>query len=360
MSTITTSPSFQVLDNYLEDTLGKDKGYFLYDNETGEEGLVLLSAKRTKMEPQTLVEEMMSYHHYWYREMSQKTFTGSPEDFEEMRRTRSNEVTQRMRDALDSFFNVKFAVGPQRRWEEQKAEIDQLKTHLIKITPDTGHTHQHNKRRTDAAEALERKIHDQVEQRLDTLLCSKINEILEKIMSSDMTQWIAQLVDEDEQDGWTAPINAPPPAHKQRAPALPPTSGPGSRGTSPPSSLPMKPALRSPEQSALKTPRLARDASDRRVTLSFDGARARSPTDASLVSSGSLSPIEMRGGGGGGVGVPPQAPPSKGAMPTLNFGTALGSGGAGILSPRGGGGGGGASGVAGDAASESSTTTSSS
>ena len=194
----------QVLDDYMDEKLGEDKLHFLYNEETGDEGLILTGAKKMKVAPETLVEEMMAYHHYWEREMSQKTFTGSAEDFEEMKKARSTGRLQRS-DPLDAFFNVRFAVGPQRRWEEQKAEIDQLKSHLQKITPLSGDDaqqmhHTLHKRKTDAVEGLDARIHDKVQTRIDGLICDKVNEIIQKIMTTDMANWIERLVEDTQKE----------------------------------------------------------------------------------------------------------------------------------------------------------------
>eukprot|EP01064_Diplonema_japonicum_P030190 TRINITY_DN5062_c0_g2_i1.p1 TRINITY_DN5062_c0_g2~~TRINITY_DN5062_c0_g2_i1.p1 ORF type:complete len:1040 (+),score=174.13 TRINITY_DN5062_c0_g2_i1:25-3120(+) len=188
----------KVLDDYLEEVLGRDKEYFLYDQESGEEGMILQSAKDTHVAPQELVGEMMEFHHEWYKEVSQKTTTGNAEDRKAMREQRHADRLPNRKDEIDELFDTKFANCPQRRWEEQRARIDILRSQLKKISDPANGTRDKcvpcGTKKSEAVSTLESRITAEVELHMDDLICGKINEIIDKIMTHDMPTWISNLV----------------------------------------------------------------------------------------------------------------------------------------------------------------------
>ncbi|KAJ9453635.1 Polycystin-2 [Diplonema papillatum] len=195
----------KVLDDYLDDTLGKDAAYFLYDRETGEDGFILRAAKRTRVAPQELVEEMMEYHHEWLKEVSQKTRTGSLADAQEKEQQRAAEREPSKADQYDELFASRFAATPQRRWEEQKAKIDVLNAQLSKIVPDKGDAPPDRcvpcgTKKTDAEHALEAKIAGDVGRRITGLIGESIDAIVDKIMTHDMPDWIREVAETDVAD----------------------------------------------------------------------------------------------------------------------------------------------------------------
>eukprot|EP01059_Diplonema_ambulator_P037132 TRINITY_DN9649_c0_g1_i1.p1 TRINITY_DN9649_c0_g1~~TRINITY_DN9649_c0_g1_i1.p1 ORF type:complete len:1030 (+),score=394.99 TRINITY_DN9649_c0_g1_i1:45-3134(+) len=204
------------LDDYLEEALGKDKEYFLYDKESGVEGMILQSAKETHVTPQELVEEMMEFHHEWFKEVSQKTTTGNTEDRKAMREQRHADRQPSRKDEIDELFDAKFAINPQKRWEEQRAKLDSLKYQVLKISQTGGAAKDKctpcGTKKVEVMHTLESKITEEVEVHIDELICQKINEIVDKLMTQDMPSWISDLVTTAEEEAIKAgPDHTPTP-----------------------------------------------------------------------------------------------------------------------------------------------------
>ena len=191
----------KVLDDYIEERFGKDQEYFFYDKDTGEEGVVLKSAKQTRVQPKDLVQDMMEFHHEWEAEMRRKTHTGNEEDYYTRRKLKHEDRLPTKKDEIDELFTMRFASTPERRWEEQKAKIDQLKVQLDKIVPPVGATGREKSGIKKSAKSdLETKIKLQVEYCINDLIRTQINEMVDKLMEHEMKEWISALVSDAETD----------------------------------------------------------------------------------------------------------------------------------------------------------------
>eukprot|EP01060_Flectonema_neradi_P041105 TRINITY_DN9632_c1_g1_i1.p1 TRINITY_DN9632_c1_g1~~TRINITY_DN9632_c1_g1_i1.p1 ORF type:complete len:1043 (+),score=225.70 TRINITY_DN9632_c1_g1_i1:103-3231(+) len=191
----------KVLDDYIEERFGKDQEYFFYDKDTGEEGVVLKSAKKTRVQPKDMVQDMMEFHHEWETEMRRKTHTGNEEDYYARRKLKQEDKLPTKKDEIDELFTMRYASTPERRWEEQKAKIDQLKVQLDKIVPPVGATgREKSGLKRSAKSDLETKIKLQVEFCINDLIRNQINEMVDKLMEHEMKEWISGLVTDAESD----------------------------------------------------------------------------------------------------------------------------------------------------------------